>query len=380
MSARSVAISSVAVPFLDLTPSTQAVQQRVLEELEAVSDANAFINGPQVDRFERAFADYCGTEHCVGLASGLDALRLGLLAAALERGDEVLVPANTFIATFEAITQAGGVPVPVDVTETDYNLDVDAAVAAIGERTRYVMPVHLYGQLTDLRRLGDELGRRGIAILEDACQAHGASRDGLRSGTVGVASAFSFYPGKNLGAWGDAGALVTNDVELATAVRALREHGQTAKYMHVIEGYTARLDTIQAVVLFHKLPHLDGWNEERRAVAAFYHEELEGVGDLRVPPVPPGSEPVWHLYELRTGSPERLAEFLAERGIGTGRHYPQCAHLSPAYESLGYRTGAFPVAETLAQELISLPMFPGMTEAQRHAVVAGVRDFFAGGE
>jgi dTDP-4-amino-4,6-dideoxygalactose transaminase len=149
--------------------------------------------------------------------------------------------------------------------------------------------------------------------------------------------------------------------------------------MHMIEGYTARLDTIQAVVLFHKLPYLDGWNEERRAVAAFYHEELEGVGDVRVPPVPPGSEPVWHLYELRTGSPERLAEFLAERGIATGRHYPQCAHLSPAYESLGYRPGAFPVAETLAEELISLPMFPGMTEAQRHAVVAGVRDFFAGG-
>jgi dTDP-3-amino-3,4,6-trideoxy-alpha-D-glucose transaminase len=380
MNARSVAIPGVAVPFLDLTPSTKVVQRPVFDELEAVSDANAFINGPQVDRFERAFADYCGTEHCVGLASGLDALRLGLLAAALERGDEVLVPANTFIATFEAITQAGGVPVPVDVTETDYNLDVDAAVAAIGERTRYVMPVHLYGQLTDLRRLGDELGRRGIAILEDACQAHGASRDGLRSGTVGVASAFSFYPGKNLGAIGDAGALVTNDPELAETVVALREHGQRRKYHHELEGYTARLDTIQALALLHKLPHLDGWTAERRAIAARYTAELAGVGDLRVPPVPPGSEPVWHLYELRTGSPERLAEFLAERGIGTGRHYPQCAHLSPAYGSLGYRPGAFPVAETLAEELISLPMFPGMTEAQRDAVVAGVRDFFAGGE
>ena len=214
--------------------------------------------------------------------------------------------------------------------------------------------------------------------MEDACQAHGADRAGIRPGTASAAAAFSFYPGKNLGAAGDAGALVTADAEAAARVRALREHGQTAKYVHAYEGWTARLDTIQALVLSHKLPLLDDWNEQRRRAAGFYNETLEGVGDLRLPPVPVGSTPVWHLFVVRTGEPEQLAAFLRERGIGTGRHYPDPVHLTDAYRWLGYRRGEFPIAERLARECLSLPMFPGITETQLAAVVDGVRSFFDG--
>jgi dTDP-4-amino-4,6-dideoxygalactose transaminase len=265
----------------------------------------------------------------------------------------------------------------VDVSERDYNLDVAAVAAAITPRTRFLLPVHLYGQLADVRALADIAARHDLQLLEDACQAHGAERDGVRAGAAGTAAAFSFYPGKNLGAMGDAGALVTDDAELAARVRALREHGQRAKYVHELEGYTARLDTLQALVLSRKLPLLDGWNEERRAAAAFYTAELAGVGDLVLPPVPDGSDPVWHLYVVRTAEPDRLAAALAERGVATGRHYPQPPHLSGAYAWLGHRRGEFPVTEALADELLSLPIFPGITEEQLHAVAAAVADAFA---
>ncbi|HEY7707691.1 MAG TPA: DegT/DnrJ/EryC1/StrS family aminotransferase [Gaiellaceae bacterium] len=348
----------------------------IVEEIADLVDSSAFTNGPQVREFEAAFAAYCGTGECVGLASGLDALRLGLQAAGIEQGDEVVVAANTFVATLEAITQAGGKPVVVDASESDWNLDAGAVEAALTERTRFLMPTHLYGQLADMRALEEIAERRGLAILEDACQAHGASRDGVVAGTVGIANAFSFYPGKNLGAFGDAGALTTDDGELAARVRSLREHGQTRKYLHELEGWTARLDTIQAIVLLRKLPLLDRWNGERRAVAAKYTERLAGVGDLGLPPVPGGSEPVWHIYGVRTADPEALAGFLRERGIGTGRHYPDPVHLSPAYAWLGHGPGDFPVAEGIAAQQLSLPMFPGMTEAQVDAVVGGIADYF----
>jgi dTDP-4-amino-4,6-dideoxygalactose transaminase len=302
-----------------------------------------------------------------------------LIAAELDDGDEVLVPANTFVATFEAVSQAGGVPVPVDASERDWNLDPAAGDAAVTERTRFVMPVHLYGQLADMRALTELATRRRLLIVEDACQAHGAERDGLRAGASGVAGAFSFYPGKNLGAFGDAGALVTNDDELAARVRALREHGQRAKYEHEVEGWTGRLDTVQALVLLRKLPRLDRWNDERRGAAAFYTERLAGIGDLGLPPVPPGSDPVWHLYVIRTTDPADLAQYLRERGIGTGRHYPQPPHLSRAYAQLGHVEGAFPVTEALARECLSLPIFPGVSEEQLDAVVAAIRAYFERG-
>ena len=367
------------VPFLDLGLLHRGLKAEIVEEIAELVDSSAFTNGPQVREFESAFAAYCGTAHAVGLASGLDALRLALQGLGITSGDEVVVAANTFVATLEAVTQAGGRPVVVDAAEEDYNLDPAAVESVLTERTRFLMPTHLYGQLADMRALADISERHGLRIVEDACQAHGASREGIAAGTAGAASAFSFYPGKNLGAFGDAGALVTDDEPLAARIRALREHGQTRKYVHEVEGWTARLDTIQAIVLNRKLPLLDRWNGERRAAAAKYDERLAGIGDLSLPPVPAGSEPVWHIYAVRTAEPERLAGFLRERGIGTGRHYPDPVHLAPAYSFLGHQRGEFPVAEGLASEVLSLPMFPGMTEQQVDAVVTGIGDYFARG-
>jgi dTDP-4-amino-4,6-dideoxygalactose transaminase len=366
----------VGVPFLDLAPSHRPLKDAVLADIGELIDSGAFTNGPPVAEFEVAFAAFTGTTHCVGVASGLDALRLGLLADGIEPGDEVIVPADTFIATFEAISQVGGVPVPVDVTESDYNLDPEAVEAAIGPRTRFLLPVHLYGQLADMRALLALAGRHGLSVHEDACQAHGATRAGLSAGEAGRASSFSFYPGKNLGAFGDAGALVTNDEQLAGTVRALREHGQREKYKHRQVGFTARLDTIQAIALVHKLPQLARWNDERRQQAAFYNQALAGVGDLVLPPVAADSQPVWHLYPIRTADPVALADFLRESGIGTGRHYPEPPHLSEAYRGLGLTAGSFPVTESLAREVLSLPVFPGLTQQQLDAVATGVRAYF----
>jgi dTDP-4-amino-4,6-dideoxygalactose transaminase len=366
----------VRVPFLDLAPSHRPLREAILADIGALIDSGAFTNGPPVAAFERDFAAFVGTTHCVGVASGLDALRLGLLADGIAPGDEVIVPADTFIATFEAVSQVGGVPVPVDVSEGDYNLDPEAVAAAIGPRTRFLLPVHLYGQVADMRALLALAERHGLSVHEDACQAHGATRDGLTAGATGRTASFSFYPGKNLGAFGDAGALVTNDEQLAAGVRALREHGQREKYKHREVGFTARLDTIQAIALSHKLPLLEGWNQQRREQAAFYGEALSGVGDLVLPAIAPDSRPVWHLYPIRTADPVALAEHLRKRDIGTGRHYPEPPHLSEAYRGLGYTAGSFPVTETIAREVLSLPVFPGMTPAQLDAVAAGVRAYF----
>jgi dTDP-4-amino-4,6-dideoxygalactose transaminase len=362
------------IPFFDLAPTHAGLKEALLRDFAELIDSGAFTNGPAVGEFERAFARRCGVRFCVGMSNGLDALRIALLSAGIEPGDEVVVPALTFAATFEAVTQAGGVPVPADASEADYNLDPQAARAAVGPQTRFLVPVHLYGQLADVHALA----KLGVPLVEDACQAHGASRDGIRAGAAGMAAAFSFYPAKNLGAFGDAGALVTDDERLADTAVALREHGQRAKYRHDLEGYTARLDTIQALVLLRKLPLLEEWTAQRREIARLYCDALAGMGDLRLPPVPDGSEPVWHLFPVRTGRPAELAAFLAARGIGSGRHYPEPPHLARAYERLGLRRGAFPVAEALAGELLSLPIFPGMTEQQVATVAEAAADWFRG--
>ena len=369
--------TTTPVPFLDLSPVNMALKERLLEEIGDLVETGAFTNGPQVAQFEQAFAEYCDRRYCVGVANGLDALRLRLVAARLEEGDEVIVPAMTFIATVEAVVQAGGTPVLVDITNDDYCVDVDAVEAALTERTRFVLPVHLYGQLADMRRLCELAESHGFEILEDACQAHGATRDGIRAGAAGGAGAFSFYPGKNLSAMGDAGALVTDDEDLAAEMRALREHGQTRKYHHDYVGYTSRLDTIQAIALLAKLPLLDEGNDERRAVAEAYSRALEGVGDLKLPATAPESDPVWHLYVVRTADPGRLAASLRERGIGTGRHYPEPLHFAPPFSHLGQGPGTFPVAEALARECLSLPIFPGMTPDQVDAVTAALATAFA---
>ena len=370
--------NSQSVPFLDLSYMHEPLRPALLGDLEALMISGAFTNGPQVAEFEHAFAAYCGTAHCVGMASGLDALRLALQGLGLEPGGEVIVPALTFVATLEAVTQAGGVPVPVDISEDDYCLDPDAVRSAIGPGTRGLLPVHLYGRVADMQTLAELAETSDLIVVEDACQAHGAHRDGHRAGTLGAAGAFSFYPGKNLGAMGDAGALVTNDAGLARDARALREHGQYRKYEHDEIGWTARLDTIQASVLLRKLPHLDEWNDQRRRVADLYAEALTGVGDLVLPDVADRGQ-VWHLYVVRTQDPTGLAEHLAGRGVGVGRHYPEPPHLSRAYAGLGFSEGAFPIAERVASEVLSLPVFPGMTPGQVEYVVECVRSWFGGG-
>jgi dTDP-4-amino-4,6-dideoxygalactose transaminase len=367
------------LPFVDLSHMNAAVAHDVLADAAALIATGDFTNGPHVERFEHGFATYCGACECVGTSSGLDGLRLALIAAGVGQGDEAIVPAQTFIATFEAVTQAGATPIVVDVSERDYNLDPDAVAAAVGPRTRCMLPVHLFGQMADMRRLSDLAEHYDLLLVEDACQAHGAVRDDLRPGQVAAAAAFSFYPTKNLGALGDAGALITDDHVLAGNARSLRQHGERERYVSERIGYTARLDTLQAAVLLRKLPLLDEWNRQRRETAALYTGALENVGDLRCLPVPSGSQPVWHLYPVRTAHAESLAGFLAERGICTGRHYPQPPHLSPAYAALGHCRGAFPVAESLAAELLSLPIFPGISEHQVALVTDAVQEYFQHG-
>ena len=368
-----------AVPFVNLRPSTEAVREALLADIEELLEAGAFINGPAVESFEREFAASCGRRVAIGTASGLDALTIGLRALSLTEGDEVIVPAMTFVATFEAVVHAGGQVVVVDVAEDDACMDPAAVAAAVSTRTRFLLPVHLYGQMADMRALAALAADHGLAILEDACQAHGAERDGLAAGAAGAAAAFSFYPSKNLGAMGDAGALVLDDEEAAATARALREHGQTRSYHSDYVGLTSRLDTLQALVLARKLPLLPSWNAERARAAAFYNEALQGMGDLRLPASVTGSKHVWHVYQIRTRDPEALGSYLAVRGIGTKRHYPEPPHLSSAFAELGHSAGSFPVAESIARETLSLPLFPGITEDQLEAVVDAVQAFFVGG-
>jgi dTDP-4-amino-4,6-dideoxygalactose transaminase len=371
--------AGAVVPFLDLWRMHEPVAAQLLVDMEQLVESGAFINGPSVSSFERAYAAYCGSAHCIGLASGLDALRLGLIASSVKRGSEVIVSASTFVATFEAIEQAGAIPVPVDVSDYDLQIDVEAVRASIGPRTEAVVPVHLYGQMADMREIVATAGTNGLFVLEDACQAHGASRDGLGAGAGGHAGAFSFYPGKNLGAFGDAGALVTDDQSLASQVRALREHGQSSKYRHDVSGYTARLDSLQALVLERKLQLLDAWNVDRKRVATAYLNALSGIEGLDLPPAVPESEPVWHLFTVRSAKRDQLQRHLASLGIATGIHYPEPPHLTAAFEFLGYGPGAFPVAESVARTTLSLPIFPAMRDDEIERVTIAVRAFFERG-
>jgi dTDP-4-amino-4,6-dideoxygalactose transaminase len=369
-------LKGLRVPFVDLGPVSAAVKDRVIARISQTLDKGDFLNGEAVGEFERRFAEFVGRNYSVGVSSGLDALRLSLLASGLEPGSGAIVPAGTFAATFEAVVQAGATPVVVDIAAEDYTLDVEQTDTAAAAGVSHIVPVHLYGQMADMRSLTLIAEKYGLEIVEDACQAHGAARDGLAAGRASRAAAFSFYPSKNLGAMGDAGALVTDDEELAGRTRALRVHGETRKYHHEYVGYTARLDTIQAIVLLEKLPMLQEWNRQRRAAARFYSHTLSGLDGLRLPAESPGSESAWHLYVVRTDAPKGLAEFLAERGIQAARHYPEPAHLSPAYRHLGFAPGDFPVAEALAREGLSLPLYPGISQAQQEHVCGAIADYF----
>lgn len=364
------------IPFVDLQAQYQSLRTEMDAAVLRVMGRCNFILGQEVADFERAFADYVGAKHCVGVASGLDALKLALEALGVGPGDEVIVPAHTFIASALSISAVGARPVLVDVEEDSFNLDPKRIEAALTPRTKAIMPVHLYGQPADLDPILDIARRHGLRVIEDASQAHGARYRGRRVGTFGDAGCFSFYPGKNLGAYGDAGGLVTDDDAVAERVRFLRNYGQEVKYKHVVKGYNLRLDTMQAAVLGVKLPHLDDWNARRAAHAAAYTHALEGVGDLKLPRVVYGDH-VFHLYVVRTARRDALQQHLAARGVATVIHYPVPVHLQAAYADLGYGRGAFPVTERLADEIVSLPMYAELTAEQQAYVIAAVKDFFA---
>jgi dTDP-4-amino-4,6-dideoxygalactose transaminase len=369
------------IPFLDVPAAYAELQEELDEAARRVMASGAFILGPEVTAFEQEFADYCGTRHAIGVGSGLDALRLLLLACELEPGDEVIVPSNTFIATWLAVSQAGATPVPVEPDAATHNITADAIEAAITPRTKAIMPVHLYGQPADMDPIV-ALGReRGIPVIEDAAQAQGARYDGRRAGSLADAAGFSFYPGKNLGALGDAGAVTTDDDALADRVRLLRNYGSKVKYHHDVPGLNSRLDSLQAAFLRIKLRRLDEWNERRRAVAARYVELLEGTRDLVLPVVAPGTEPVWHLFVVRHPRRDALQQQLAEAGVDTIIHYPIPPHRAGAYAAQS-EGRSLPLAEQLADEVLSLPMGPHLPleDADRvvEAVNAAVGDLAVG--
>ncbi|MCX7819357.1 MAG: DegT/DnrJ/EryC1/StrS family aminotransferase, partial [Kiritimatiellae bacterium] len=319
---------------------------------------------------------YCETDRAIGVASGLDALKLALRALEIGPGDEVITVANSFVATALAVSAVGARPVLVDCEPEGFTINVAEIEGAITSRTRAILPVHLYGHPAEMDAIRSIAARHGLEVVEDAAQAHGARYRGRRCGSLGRIAAFSFYPGKNLGAYGDGGAVTTNDAALADRVATLRNYGSRVKYRHEVLGENSRLDTLQAAVLNAKLPHLDRWNAARRRIAAHYRDLLAGVGDLRLPVARSEVEHVWHLYVVRTSRRDALLEFLRARGIGALIHYPIPIHLQPAYRGYGWRVGQFPIAEQLAREVLSLPIYPEMTEPQVEAVTAAVREFF----
>lgn len=356
------------VPLLDLRSVFKELQEELDGAYRRVMQRGWFILGEEVAAFESEFAAFCGTRHCVAVGNGLEALHLILRGCGIAAGDEVLVPSNTFIATWLAVSFAGATPVPVEPDPRTYNMAPEAIERAITERTRAIIPVHLYGQPADMDPIQMIATRYGIKVIEDAAQAHGARYKGRRTGSLGLAGGFSFYPGKNLGALGDGGAITTNDDELAAKLRALRNYGSESKYQHEIKGVNSRLDELQAAFLRAKLRCLDEWNQRRRVAALGYLRSLAGT-DLVLPFVPAWAEPVWHLFVVRTGNRDTLRGLLAEQGIGTGVHYPVPPHLQAAYAELELRPGSLPIAEQLSGEILSIPMGPHLEREQQEFVV-----------
>jgi dTDP-4-amino-4,6-dideoxygalactose transaminase len=356
------------VRFVDLGAMHAQIAEDVARGFQDVLSSGAFVGGPDVRAFEDEFAAYSGRQHCVGVGNGTDAIEMVLRAAGIGAGDEVIVPANTFIATVEAVVRAGATPVLVDVDEKFLLIDPAAVSAAIGPRTAAIVPVHLYGQLAPMNEIQEIARDHHLAVLEDAAQAQGATQDGGGIGTGSLAAATSFYPGKNLGAYGDAGGVVCDDPALAQRIRRIGNHGGTAKYQHDEFGFNSRLDTLQAVVLRAKLRHLDTWNAQRRAAADRYTGALAAT-TIGTPSVAPGNEHVWHLYIVRVHRRDAVLDRLGEQGIGVGIHYPAPVHLTGAFANLGYPAGAFPIAEQVAAEMLSLPMHPGLDPEQQRIVV-----------
>ena len=370
----------MGVPFIDLS----AQQAEIAAEVEpAVLDAlrrGAFIGGPEVSAFEAEYAAFLGVSHCVGVANGTDAVELALRAVGVKPVGEVIMPANTFIATAEAATRIGAIPVPVDVDPDFLLMDPDAIEAAITPRTQAIVPVHLFGQTAPVEWIDPIAAAHGIPVVEDAAQSQGAERNGRRAGTLGRVAATSFYPGKNLGASGDAGAVMTDDPDAARFVRLMGSHGSTVKYRHEIVGVNSRLDAVHAVTLRAKLRRLSAWNECRRAAAARYATLLADIPGVRVPMSMPGNTDIWHLYVVRLSHDrDRVLADLTAAGIGAGLHYPDPWHLTPAYAHLGYGPGTCPVAEQAATQILSLPMYPHLAQSQQELVAGVLRAAVAGG-
>jgi len=353
----------VKIPFVDLKAQYVAIKDEVDPAIQGVIDNTSFIMGENVKAFESEFARFCDARFAMGVSSGTDALHLALLACGIGPGDEVITAVNTFIATAEAISHCGARPVFVDIKPDTYNIDPEQIEAKISSRTKALLPVHLYGQPADMDPIMAIARKHNLKVVEDCAQAHGALYKGKKVGTIGDAGCFSFFPGKNLGAYGDGGAVVTNDDAIAGKVRLLRNHGREAKYEHLIEGYCDRLDALQAAILSVKLRKLEGWNQKRREAAKLY-DELLGSDGIVTPAEADGVRPVYHLYVVRVKDRDGLQKDLKEKGIATGVHYPVPLHLQPAYRHLGYVQGDFPVAEGAAQEILSLPIFPEINNAQ----------------
>ena len=352
------------IPLVDLGWQTAVINDHVQARWADLIGRSAFVLGDAVASFEAEYAHHTQVSHCIGVANGTDAIELLIRAAGIGAGDEVIIPANTFIATAVGIMRAGATPVPVDVDDDTLLIDADAAIAAVGPRTAAVMPVHLFSQMAYVDSYGD-----GVLVIEDAAQCQGAEREGATVATGTFGAATSFYPGKNLGAWGDAGAVVTNSEIVANKVRALRTYGSTVRYEHPEFGVNSRLDALQAVVLSEKLKHLAEWNALRRRAADFYLDALDSIEGVRPPGIDPYNEHVWHLFVVRVDDRDRVLKHLNDNGIDAGIHYPTPIHLHGAMESLGHKQGAFPVAERAAATMISLPIYPGITESQQSRVV-----------
>lgn len=356
------------LPFLDLGAMHAELRPQLNAAYNRVVDSNRLVLGDEGEAFENEFAKYCNAKYCVGVGNGLDALFTILKAMGIRSGDEVIVPSNTYIATWLAVSYTGATPVPVEPDLRTYNIDPERIEAAINSKTRAIIPVHLYGQPADMDPILEIAQRRGLKVIEDAAQAHGARYKGQRVGTIGDAAGFSFYPGKNLGALGDAGAVVTNDGALAERVRDLRNYGSRIKYHHEVKGYNSRLDELQAAFLREKLKVLDEWNIRRNNVARCLLNALPH-NKLQLPYVPQWAEPVWHLFVIRSAARDALQRELAARGIGTMIHYPIPPHQQPAYAELGFNEGSLPIAEVIHREVLSLPMWPQLNHDQINHII-----------
>ena len=363
-----------SVPFLDLRGAYQELKAETDDAVARVLASGRYLLGPELEAFEAEFAAYIGVRYCVGVANGLDALRLGLLALDVGPGDEVIVPSNTYIATWLAATQVGAIPVPVEPVDATYNIDPGRIAERITNRTKAILPVHLYGQPADMDPIRALADARGLRVLEDAAQAHGARYRGRRTGALGDASAWSFYPGKNLGALGDGGAVTTDDEQLADRIRVLRNYGSRVKYINERQGYNSRLDDVHAAILRVRLRRLDEWNGRRARQADRYASTLS-PSSIILPQVPHWAEPCWHLYVIRSTRRDALQRHLAARSVDTLIHYPRPPHLQEAYRSLGIPAEAFSIARAQAQEVLSLPIGPHLADDHQEAVIDAVRTF-----